>query len=335
MNFARVFVVAALAACLPSVEAQTPSYSILHIELVNATLYVRGFCSPSDNLNSNKLLTTVVGSRAQGWGVADIVSVNGQPVKGNAFEVISAPLITPNAVPGSSGIGDVNAFPSPWDLVFLNLDGTLIGTIHIDGLGGPPRPPGAPKEITASAWTVTGGTGAFFGVHGYFQPVQDSVSGERRTTDCEDPAYRRMNADPGGNKRHPILYLVPVTQPQVITTPNGPAVIHASDGSQVSAAKPAKAGEILTLFASGLGPTRPGVDPGQPFPASPLQVVNSPVEVLVNGNSADVLYAGGYPGAVDGYQVNFRIPDGAGQGQASIQLTSAWIAGPTANIPVQ
>ena len=89
--------------------------------------------------------------------------------------------------------------------------------------------------------------------------------------------------------------------------------IHASDGSLVSAAKPAKAGEILSLFASGLGPTRPGVDPGQPFPAAPLQVVNSPVQVLVNGNSADVLYAGGYPGAVDGYQVNFRMPDGEGK----------------------
>jgi uncharacterized protein (TIGR03437 family) len=68
---------------------------------------------------------------------------------------------------------------------------------------------------------------------------------------------------------------VPVTQPQVLATVNGPAVTHASDGSLVTSAKPAKAGEILTLFASGLGPTQPGVDPGQPFPASPLQVVKT------------------------------------------------------------
>jgi hypothetical protein len=46
-------------------------------------------------------------------------------------------------------------------------------------------------------------------------------------------------------------------------------------------------------------PTRPGVDPGQPFPASPLQVINSPVQVLVNGNPGEFLYAGGYSGAVD------------------------------------
>ena len=116
---------------------------------------------------------------------------------------------------------------------------------------------------------------------------------------------------------------------------NTPAVLHASDNTLVSAAKPAKVGEVLTLYAAGLGPTKPGVDPGQPFTADPIQLVNSPVQVLVNGNPGDVLYAGGYPGAVDGYQVNFRIPDGAKAGQAVLQLTSAWIAGPAVNIPIQ
>ncbi len=332
MSFSRALAAAALAACLSIAEAQPSSYSILRIELVNATLYTSGYCGVSDQFkNQNKLPTPPVGG---GVGVADIISVNGQPVKGTAIETIGNVLTNPNLTPGRF-IADIsNAFPAQWELVLENLDGTLIGALHIAGIGGGPAPVGAPKEITGSGWTVTGGTGAFFGARGYFQPVQDSVSGERRTIDCEDPAYRRMNADPGGNKRHPILYLVPLTQPQVITAPNGPAVIHASDGSLVSAAKPAKAGEILTLFASGLGPTRPGVDPGQPFPATPLHVVNSPVQVLVNSNPADVLYAGGYPGAVDGYQVNFRMPDGV-QGQASLQLTSAWIVGPTVTLPVQ
>jgi len=153
------------------------------------------------------------------------------------------------------------------------------------------------------------------GARGYFQPIQDSLSGERQTTDCEGPAYRRMNADSGGNKRHPILYLIPLTQPQILSTPNGPAVVHASDFTLVTAAKPARAGEALTLFAAGLGPTRPGVDPGQPFTANPPQIVNSPVQVLVNGSPGDTLYAGGYPGAADGYQVNFRVPETPRQGR--------------------
>jgi uncharacterized protein (TIGR03437 family) len=138
-----------------------------------------------------------------------------------------------------------------------------------------------------------------------------------------------------GNKRHPVLYLIPLTAPQVLVTSSGPAIIHAIDGTRVSALKPAKPGEILSLFASGLGPTKPGVEPGQPFPISPLQSVNSPVQVLVNVEPGDVSYAGGYPAAVDGYQVNFRVPNDAAPGMASIQVTSAWIGGPAVGMPVQ
>ena len=124
-------------------------------------------------------------------------------------------------------------------------------------------------------------------------------------------------------------------QPEIITIASSPAIVHSSDFSLVTAQKPAKPGEVLTLFASGLGPTRPGVEPGQPFPSEPLQSCNSPIEVLVNGKSGEVLYAGGYPGAVDRYQVNFRVPDGIASGLASVQLTSAWIQGPEVKLPVQ
>jgi hypothetical protein len=93
-----------------------------------------------------------------------------------------------------------------------------------------------------------------------------------------------------------------------VTTSNAPAIVHSNDFSLVSASKPAKAGEILSLFATGLGPTKPVVDPGGKFPASPAAVVNSPVAVTVNGKSAEVLGAVGYPGAADAYQVTSEFP---------------------------
>jgi len=322
---------------LLSAEAEAPAESILHVEIVNSTLCRLGYCSISDQgKDPNKLPKSSVTPFASGVGVGDILSVNGQAVKGVALQIFHGGLLSSTFTPGSK-IADISLAPTgtTWDLTFLNLDGTLIGAIHIAGNGGGPPPPGAPKEIANSGWTITGGTGAFFGARGYWAAAQDSVSGERQTTDCEDPAYRRINADAGGNKRHGVLYIVPVTQPQIIATPSGPAVVHASDYSPVTPSKPAKAGEILTLYASGLGPTRPGVDPGQPFPANPPPVVNSPVAVLVNGHAADVTYAGGYAGAIDGYQVNFRIPDDITAGQASLQLTSAWIVGPAVTLPVQ
>ena len=47
----------------------------------------------------------------------------------------------------------------------------------------------------------------------------------------------------------------------------------------------------------------------------------------MNGNSAEVLGAVGFPGSVDGYQVNFRMPPGTAKGVATIQVSAAWIAG--------
>jgi uncharacterized protein (TIGR03437 family) len=148
----------------------------------------------------------------------------------------------------------------------------------------------------------------------------------------EDPFYRRIN---GGNKKRFILHVIPMYVPQIVTTANGPAVTHSSDFTLVSASKPATAGEILSLFATGLGPVNPGVDPGQPFPTGPLSLVNSPVAVTVNGTSAEVLVAVGFPGAVDGYQVNFRVPPNIAKGMASVQVSAAWIAGPPVSIAIQ
>ena len=85
----------------------------------------------------------------------------------------------------------------------------------------------------------------------------------------------------------------------------------------------------------GLGPTRPGVDPGKTFPSDGSAAVVGPVAVLVNGKPAEVLGAVGYPGVTDGYQVNFRLPPDATGASASIQLSAAWIAGPEINIPIK
>ena len=94
-------------------------------------------------------------------------------------------------------------------------------------------------------------------------------------------------------------------------------------------------GETLIAQATGLGPTLPGVDPGQPFPATGLQEVNSPVDVTVNGRASTVLNKVGWPGAVDVFRVDFRMPDGIASGMATIQLSAAWIPGAGAQIAVK
>src|SRR5438552_466574 len=57
--------------------------------------------------------------------------------------------------------------------------------------------------------------------------------------------------------------------PRVAVTTSGPAVTHASDYKLVTAANPGAPGEVLSLFASGLGATQPEVGPGEPFSSRP------------------------------------------------------------------
>jgi uncharacterized protein (TIGR03437 family) len=217
---------------------------------------------------------------------------------------------------------------------FLQSDGTPVGTIMTIGLNsGSPMPPGPP--VGGRNLAIVGGTGAFFGARGQGgvrSVLLPGATSERTASITEDPSKRRQN---GGGHILSVLYVIPMSRPEIEATPNGPAVAHCSDFSLVSPSKPASAGETLCLSATGLGPTRASLTPGQPFPSSPLAVVNSPIDVTVNGTSAEVIGAVGYPGAVDKYQVNFRLPADVSAGTATIQISAAWIPGTPVSIPVK
>ncbi|MEO7650284.1 MAG: hypothetical protein ABIZ80_07430, partial [Bryobacteraceae bacterium] len=139
----------------------------------------------------------------------------------------------------------------------------------------------------------------------------------------EDPANRRTIG--GGGIGRYTLHLLPALRPGIVS------VFH-SDFTPVSASSPARAGETLILSATGLGPTRPGVDPEQPFPASPLLEVNSPVEVTINGKAAAVLNKVGWPGTTGSYRVDFQVPDGTAPGLANVQVSVAFIDSPATQI---
>jgi uncharacterized protein (TIGR03437 family) len=266
---------------------------------------------------------------------ADIVAVNGQPAKGIFFRERRMIMLTPNATSGQA-IADVTRNFSGFETAFeiLQPDGTPIGTIFLSGFGGgSPTPPGAPLVQNLSNLAIIGGTGAFLGARG--QGGEAAVAGNtaaRQASMTEDPSKRRIN---GGGKMRWVLHIIPMSRPEIVATSAGPAVTHSRDFSVVTVSKPATPGETLSLFATGLGPTRPGVDPGQLFPATPLAIVNSPVDVTVNGKSVEVLGAVGYPGSLNGYQVNFRLPPDTPAGMATIQLSAAWITGSAVTIAVQ
>ena len=264
-----------------------------------------------------------------GVGLADIVAVNGEPAKGTYVIYARDIAVSPNAAPGKA-VGDIQRDAIRQEVFEItSVSGSVVGSIMSLGLSSGLAPPGSPASQTGVNFAVLGGTGAFVGVRG----TSGSGGGSARTASVtEDPANRRTN---GGGKSRRIVTLYPMSAPQVIATPAGPAVAHSSDFSLVTGSKPAAAGEMLSVFITGLGPVRPGVDPGQPFPSSPLAVVNSPVKATVNGEQAEVVAAVGFPGAVDGYQVNFRLPSDIAKGIATVQFSAGWISGAPVKIPVQ
>jgi hypothetical protein len=265
--------------------------------------------------------------------IGDIVAVNGQPAKGTMTRDVRAVSLRTAPNPGEAIADTVRNAVNADTFEILKSDGTPIGTIVSNGVAAGSPPPGAPLSITQGNFAITGGTGAFLGARGQWGAAVTAQSvTERVASATEDPANRRRN---GGGRSKFVFQVIPMSAPQIVTTAGGPAVIHSSDFSLVTASKPAAAGEILSLFATGLGPTRPGVDPGKPFPASPLAAVNSPVDVTVNGKSAEVTAAVGYPGAVDGYQVNFRVPADTAIGTATVQVSAAWIVGSEVRIAVR
>lgn len=311
--------------------AQVAPATILKIEYENGVRYIYDTVDipalatvPTPVSQANPTFSTYI-------LLADIVAVNGKPAKGIFLtrQVVVNLTTNPSAGQAIADVVRMNYLDRTFEI--LQTDGTPIGSIMSSGFDAGAVPPGGPPGATGGNFAVTGGTGAFLGVRGQ-AGGGGMIVANRNASVKEDPAKRRIN---GGGKGSAFVHLIPMSRPEILTTAAGPVIVHSSDFSLVTASKPAALNEVLSLIATGLGPTRPGVDPGAPFPATPSATVNSPVEVTVNGKSADIIGAVGYPGAVDGYLVNFRIPSDAAHGVAAIQLTAAWIAGSPVNIPIQ
>jgi len=311
--------------------AQTPT--VVQIDIENYAYYY------ADNPDYSRLAGTAqavppVSTKtfSSFVGLADIVRVNGQPAKGTWSIRATTANYTPNPQPGQAIADTTRNFFVDWIWEIQQPDGTPVGTIMATGMGFGPPPPGSPSGLSptaASTMAITGGTGAFLGMRGQAGFSQITTTG-RAASVAEDPSLRRTL---GGGTRSFLLTLIPLVAPAVLSNSSGPLVLHSSDFSQVSAARPALPGEILTVFATGLGPTTTGLDPGQPFAANPLALVNSPIQATLNGSAADVLYAGGYPGTSNTYQINLRLPADAQSGADALQITCAWQ--PAAPVQVQ
>jgi len=113
----------------------------------------------------------------------------------------------------------------------------------------------------------------------------------------------------------PETITVAAARPGIFTTTQdgkGQGVIMDVANRLVDSANPAKAGDVVVVYCTGLGATTPAVRSGEaaPGPPSPLAKVVMPVTVTIGGQPAVVQYAGLTPNFVGLYQVNVQIPAG-------------------------
>ncbi len=109
------------------------------------------------------------------------------------------------------------------------------------------------------------------------------------------------------------LVNVAPASPGIFLNAGNAIAVHGADQTQlVTPANPAKRGEVLVLYAAGLGDTALVVREGDPAPGDELSGTVSPVSVTVGGVlAAEVQFAGLTPTTAGLYQVNFVVPAGA------------------------
>src|SRR5262245_63272977 len=252
------------AALSQSGMAQVAPPTILQIDLADFVIYRHDTTDALKNATDpNPVALTALRNFYQVTQLADVVAVNGQQVKGSFASTQVNLGLRPEPVNGQAIADTVRNTLATITLEILKSDGTQIGTITAIGLTGGTPPPGSPVTAPVSVaggpnLAITGGTGAFLGTGGQIGSLSHFA---RITSVAEDPTNRRRNGGGAGTWRW-IAHVIPMARPEVTMLPAGPAITHSGDFTLVTVSKPAAQGEILSLFATGLGPVVPGVDPG-------------------------------------------------------------------------
>ncbi|MBI3665737.1 MAG: PQQ-binding-like beta-propeller repeat protein [Acidobacteria bacterium] len=116
----------------------------------------------------------------------------------------------------------------------------------------------------------------------------------------------------------PVFLSVADTAPGLFTmdeSGQGPGAILNEDGSLNSPSNPAARGSVVVLYGTGEGQTDPSRHEHE-LATHPLPKPLHPVSVLIDGQEAEVLYAGAAPGFTALIQVNARVPAGVTPGSA-------------------
>lgn len=135
---------------------------------------------------------------------------------------------------------------------------------------------------------------------------------------------------------------VPLVQfaPQIFQNSGQVAAIdsttYAANATPIGAGNPAHVGDLVELFANGLGPVNNQPNSGEAASATPqLPSTKNSVTVTIGGQPATVQYAGLAPGFPGLYQVNVTVPSGVAAGNQPVIISVGGQNSNSATIPIK
>jgi uncharacterized protein (TIGR03437 family) len=122
--------------------------------------------------------------------------------------------------------------------------------------------------------------------------------------------------------------------PGLAANADGTVIAQHADGSLISATSPAKGGEVVIAYLSGLGSTSGGdVTSGGASPGGDLATPIVRPTLTVGGANAKIEFVGLTPGLVGLYQMNFDVPAGLTSGDVDIVVTQSGTASSRVLLP--
>ena len=210
-----------------------------------------------------------------------------------------------------------------------------IFSINGEGLG-PPN--GAVGQFDSNGFLERQVSGVVVLVNGMPAPVYFASGGQvnaQAPYSLQQASQARVRVSYAGELSNEVVTSVAATAPGLFEYPGeqGRVLAVHADGSLNAPGHPARAGDIVVLYATGEGVTTPPVGDGVPA-ADPYPQPAAAVTLLIEGQPADLLYAGSAPDFVGLMQINARVPAGV-SGEAPVTLAAGTQVSKTVTLSVE
>lgn len=272
--------------------------------------------------------------------------VSGSLANGVATVVLRG-FAPPLPVASSEVIGTVASDTAP----ALSPNGVLN---NLDPVVGSPLAPGTVVQIYGSALSTAGMVGSGSLVDGQLVTTLNGVSvtiggiaaplyyvssgqiNAQLPTELQAGQQYEALVNVNGFYSNPVTITTTAEQPGLASFPDGTVIAQDTSYNLITTDHPAHAGDVIILYATGMGATNPAVATGAVAPGPP-QLANVTVapQVSIGNANAQVLFAGLSPGSVGLYQMDVQIPDGVASGNLSLVVTQGGIVSNTVTVPVQ